>query len=417
MRAYYRYGNSGKIVAVNIKDRPSETGLRCPICTEPVHGVRRYAIVDKIMALPHTLETMYAKLGRKLDMFEHQVSLKEKELDMTFNISCKTISTDTGPTTNPRDTDLVLSRSKFLKETQQDILRMRDEVAVPFEKTIFNLRKLFENPGRIPIVALPFKLRYESLWYRGRLIAFDESLRMIGHLQTMDQSIQHIPVLMEGLRMRAMEHTLTCIEKLKALILESESMSLKRLEVEFRLLQFAIFLVAKDLDQTPNLDIKATIARTAHLCKAFPDTAGKFLPCLHQLTNVYLRLAKSVPGRIKDWNCPPLKILWQCWGKYNPGHLQYCQYGHPFSRQSFPYCPECGRELKVVDKNAKPHASAYASVRATQAKRDIRVRLPSAWSTAPPPTATASAKTSSTMAPSATALAGPSATSEATKNS
>lgn len=404
MRAYYRYSNSGKIVAINVKDQPSESSPRCPTCTQSVHGVRRYAIVNKIMTLPYTLEITYAKLGRKLDLLEHMVSLKEKELDMGHKAFCKTLSTGTCPATNPRDTDLIMHRSNSLTEVQHDILSMRNDVAEPFEKSIAKLRNFFENQRRCPKVSLPFKLRFDSMWYRCRLIAFEDSLRVIKHLETMDHSVQHIPVLMQGLRMRVVDQTHGYIENLKALIKESSTLNLKRLEVEFRLLQLAIYLVARELSQAPDMDIKPSIARMAQLCIAFPDTAGKLQSYLSKLTNYYLRKA-GPPSRIEECNRPPIKMLWQCWGRYTPGHLQYCSYGHPFSRQNFPSCPECGRELKVIAKDAKPHASAYASVRTNQANRNPKVRLPSLWSKPPQPAATLSVTTLATTEPSNTSAA------------
>lgn len=97
-------------------------------------------------------------------------------------------------------------------------------------------------------------------------------------------------------------------------------------------------------------DACSWLLRAEALVIEYPDTAG-LLRSSYDLVRSYWEGSKT--AAIDLWAGETRKF-WKQWGEYEVGSLVYCERGHPYSRRSFPGCPECGR--KVAPKPPKSQA-------------------------------------------------------------
>lgn len=203
-----------------------------------------------------------------------------------------------------------------------------------------HLAEFIGNSEILPVANLPFKIRHDSLFYRCRLATLEESIRMLKIVDGMSPTSQHMKTLIQGLREVTSIQALENVVAMQSSIEQCEIQSLKRLEVEMRLLQLAFHMILVILGSTSEINPLACKDRIKSLCASYPDTAGKFC-------RSYMSLNQSASrGKVlDDINYKETWEFWRKWGKHETGDVMYCLSGHPFSGKTFAGCPECGRKV------------------------------------------------------------------------
>ena len=273
-----------------------------------------------------------------------EIESLEGTLIHSYDNFLKELEIDSGPLSCKRDHDKVRERGTRLEGVQSQIAQFRDEVLIPIQDTLASIAKT----GVFPTVVLPFKSRFDSLYLRCRLIVLDEGLRAVQYMQQQqdkrEEPVEHITVIIAALKLNIATESIDNIMNIASKITECEVSNLKRLEVEFRLLQIQFYMIAKSFGVTEEfveLNVVASLKRVTILCKMFPDTAAIFLKLSSDLMKHYQ--GDSAPDRYREWNTAQVMGLSENWGKYEVGYVRYCENRHPHSAQSFKDCPECGR--------------------------------------------------------------------------
>lgn len=208
-----------------------------------------------------------------------------------------------------------------------------------------HLATFISNSDILPVANLPFKIRHDSLFYRCRLTTLEESMQMLKVVGGMGPTSQHMKALIQGLREITRTQALDNIVAIQSSIEECEIRSIKRLEVEMRLLQFAFHMILVVLGSTSEINPAVCKDKIKSLCSHYPDTAGKF--CRSYAS---LNLSANREKMLDDINYRETWEFWRKWGKHETGNVMYCPSGHPFSGKTFPGCPECGRKIVLAPK-------------------------------------------------------------------
>lgn len=198
--------------------------------------------------------------------------------------------------------------------------------------------------GMFVAANLPFKARLESLFYRCRLLMFEESVHMLDKIQAIDQTTDHSKILADGLRTGTINQSQDVIRDIDGSISVCQSKNLKRLEVELRLVQFGLHAVLRSLNTESGVNVEASADIAVRLCHEYPDTAGIFLAdCLS--------VRYGGKQRRYNWKIDLYKrdanTFWKMWAGHEAGNLKHCLFGHPYSAYTFSDCPECGRREEV----------------------------------------------------------------------
>ena len=217
----------------------------------------------------------------------------------------------------------------------------------PFEDNIAGMATFLGVPvGADELdMTFPYRLRFDALFYRCRLIVLEEGSRMQAALNNIRDNSQHTSIMAETLKamtiMEAKDHLAT----IGTAIASCEAKGLKRLETELRLVQTCFHIVLRDSGTRSELDVSTSLARIHSLCQMFPKSAGL-------LSNTHVAVKAVVDGKQR---CGRMYIessvkVWWSWPKHVTGKLRYCKFGHPYSGETWEECPECGEEVQ------KPHA-------------------------------------------------------------
>lgn len=196
----------------------------------------------------------------------------------------------------------------------------------------------------------PYRLRFDVLLHRARLIVLEESSRMIVPLANTTNVSKHSVVMIEGMRKMTIREATERIEDLCNVVAECEARKLSRLEAEARLIQICFHFVVRDNGARSTLKVDDSMDKVLKLCQRFPDTAGALL-------NIYNAIREVLLGRRFRPNIytPGARNVWWKQPKHETGNLLHCSNGHPYSGHNGKNCPECGREVpKIGTVKAKP---------------------------------------------------------------
>lgn len=314
----------------------------CPICGGSCKNVRRYALHSQLLALKENIDLMHMKMSRKMNMFMGQLYDAKTRLDKSFDDFCERLRP--GPLAGKTNSDLVRNRGNTLAEIQSSITGFKDQVVQHFEDDIAGLA-VFLGISAISVdelsdLNLCYRLRFEALFFRSRLIILEESLRMRGALKSMNDDSEHTTVLIRGLQSLTGHEASVKIQALSSIITECEIKNLKRLEAEIRLIQMCFHIVLKDLGGASSLNVEESLRRTLSLCRTYPDTAGVLL-----VTYDAFKLVLSGARRHGNLYTQGSTRIWWSWPAHKVGNLKECVHGHQFSASTWPDCPECGREV------------------------------------------------------------------------
>ena len=198
---------------------------------------------------------------------------------------------------------------------------------------------------------LQFKIRLLVLHLRHRLTILEDSMHIVETLRDQNTKTDHSRLLIEELSKMTADHAVQNVEILSPIIEDCISRSLKRLEVEMRLLQISFMVVASQVDQDYHFDCTTSLDLVSSLCKEFPDTAGLFLEASR---HVKRSLTNPLSLRTHVIFTRTASDLWRQWGNHQIGHLVQCDLGHMHSAATFATCPECGRYVETPPPRTKP---------------------------------------------------------------
>ena len=340
----YRLDTTGNIenIACDTLRQVKKMSSACPTCGQSCNKVRRYALHHQLVALEGNIDRMHTKLSRKMNMFMEQLYDAKTRLDLSFNDFRERLKP--GPLAGRSNADLVRHRGNTLVETESRITNFKDHVVQLFEDDITKLAVFLGvsdvSVDELPDLNLCYRLRFEALFFRSRLIILEESLRMRGALRSMNDDSEHMTVLVRGLYSLTRDEANTNLKALNSMITECETRSLKRLEVEIRLIQMCYHILLEDLGAASNFNVGASLHRTLSLCQTYPDTAGVLLTTYNAI-----RLALIGKRHHRNLYARGSRRIWWSWPAHKVGNLKACVHGHQYSTSTWPGCPECGREV------------------------------------------------------------------------
>lgn len=232
------------------------------------------------------------------------------------------------------------------------------------EDEIWNLAMFLNNPKILPTYNLSFKIRFDSLYHRCRLIVLEESVKMITLTDVSRATSRHMLALNEGLRFLTMTEAQEQITAAQAAIEQCEVKGLKRLEVELRLIQASFHQVLGLLRTSSDVDIEGSLEKVLSMCTRYPSTAGTF-------KNTYNQAKLALEGRQTptDLYAKETGAYWKKWKDHKLGRLESCVLGHPYSTATFAGCPECGTAVEPKDYNSFLHEDAFLKMLAEMTKR------------------------------------------------
>ena len=340
----YRLDTTGNIhkVACDTLGQVKKMVLGCPTCGGSCKNVRRYAFHHQLVALKGNIDRMHTKLTRKMNMFMEQLYHAKTRFDKSVDDFRERLRP--GPLAGRNNADLVRHRGNTLVELQSNITEFRDHVVQPFEDDMAKLAVFLGisnvSGDKLLNINLCYGLRFGALFFRGRLIVLEESLRMLGALRSMDDDSEHTTILIRGLQTLTEEEANTNIRVLNSIITECETKNLKRLEAEIRLVQLGFHILLKELGAPSTLKVDNSLRRTHSLCQTYPDTAGVLLKTYDSFKLV-LRGERRYVNLYTQGSTP----TWWSWPAHRIGNLKNCVHGHQYSASTWPDCPECGREV------------------------------------------------------------------------
>lgn len=334
-------GNIQKVACDTLEKVKNMTSA-CPTCGESCKNVRRYKLHYQLLALLGNIDRMHAKFSRKMNMFMEQLYEAKTSLDKSFNDFHERLRP--GPLAGRNNADLVRHRGNTLVEVQSSITDFKDEIVQLFEDDIAKLAVFLGispvSVDELPDVNLCYRLRFEALFFRGRLIILEESLRMLGALRAMNDDSEHTTVLIRGLQSLTRDEASMNIKALNSIITECEMRNLKRLEAEVRLIQMCFHILLKDLGATSTLSVEVSLRQTLSLCRSYPDTAGVLV-----MTYNAIKLVLNDERRHGNLYSQGSTRIWWSWPAHRVGSLKECVHGHQYSTLTWPGCPECGRKV------------------------------------------------------------------------
>ena len=121
---FYEISDTGVIVCprIRVTDIKAPT---CPACSESLSSVRRYSLLHQLRSLSDIIDRMYAKFGRKMEMFEDQLTKAESGLCSTFGDFAKQFKPS--PLAGKKNQNLVRVRGNTMMEVQTNITDFKGE--------------------------------------------------------------------------------------------------------------------------------------------------------------------------------------------------------------------------------------------------------------------------------------------------
>ena len=319
----------------------------CPTCGESCRDVRRYSLYCQLLAFNGNIDRMHSKLSRKMNMFMEQLYDARTSLDKSLTEFRERLKP--GPLGGRNNADLVRSRGNTLADIQSRILDFKSQVVQVFEDDVAKLAVFLGTSSvsadEIPNLNLCYRLRFEGLFFRCRLIVLEESARMRSALISMSDDSEHTKILIQGLHSLMRDEANNNIKTLNSITAECEIKNLKRLEAEIRLVQLCFHILLNHHGAASDLKVETSLNRTLSLCRTYPETAGALLPTYNAINLV-------LSGKRSPWNLYTRGStrIWWTWPRHKVESLKQCVYGHQYSTSTWPGCPECGQEAPASPK-------------------------------------------------------------------
>ena len=358
----YEMQNDGQVVSLALA-KDFETAPTCPTCLAPITDIRRYSAGQQLKAFSDNVDRMIAKMGRKINAFEEGLLHRQRDMDADFpGFSQKIRPSPLAAKMNQR---LVWERGQTFMEVQKkvtdfrgkiypdyaanmkadapDLIGVLDEVVKPFQNNVIQVETFIGRPDFFTSPNFSFDLKYDLLFLRCRLAVLQEAMRMSDYMKPLNDPSQQLQALAQGLRTLTSQEGLRIVDAAEEAIGKCEARKTVCLEVELRLIQLSLQIVVRSSGVESRLNTEASCERVMHLCRRYPDTAGKFLKSYRNIERSLNSFQPLVPLYTAETT-----ETWRRWGRHVVGHLRCCKYGHPYSTATFDGCPDCGREVEVA---------------------------------------------------------------------
>ena len=215
---------------------------------------------------------------------------------------------------------------------------------IPFEENAISLSAFLDNPKIFAAPVLPFKLRYDLLYYRCRLVTLQEAVNMREFMSPFAEALPHVKTLVDGLQLITIEQAAENIEALGVVLAQADSAQLKSLEVELRLVQISFYMILRTLGVKHDLDINGCLRNILKTCNRYRGVAGPYMRS-YRLLKSYVE-GMEIPRKLFGREA---RQYWWKWGRHQVGSLASCLNGHPYSSKTFDECPECEGKAAQVE--------------------------------------------------------------------
>ncbi|KAL8943406.1 MAG: hypothetical protein Q9211_000995 [Gyalolechia sp. 1 TL-2023] len=302
---------SGKITDLKGSMAETCTNLpQCPQCGAPCDDVRRYRHLRQFRVASNTIDRLYNMFGRKMKTFAEKIQGASKELDIGFKLFCKHV--EPGPLAGRTNTALVKARMLYIMPTQTMITRFREEVVEGVEKDVAHTVMLLGDTYLAAAPMLPFKCRFDLLYFHCRLTMLREATRISRFLDQSDYS-QYTGRIAAKLRTRTIDEAKENVRAITLLIEQCRQYNLKRLEAEAMLVHICYVKLLHDLGIEPEPmgnDACRWLLQVEALILKYPDTAG-LLRSSYDSVKSYWESSKTTAADL--WTVETRKF-WKQWG-------------------------------------------------------------------------------------------------------
>ncbi|ERF69407.1 hypothetical protein EPUS_05952 [Endocarpon pusillum Z07020] len=370
--------------------------FRC-VCGTHFSGFRRYSILKQMSQAPSVFARLLFKLGKTLSTFSRRVHYHEKELGESFHAFREQIRPN--PLAANQNKALVASRA-------QQLLRLSDSIddfkptAIAFEQSIrwmqttlpTTLLSITEH-NICPV----FSLRLTILQRRARNAWTLDCLRVSSYLVGLEDPSLEVQRMGELLRIRASKECWKGIAECNTAVEKAITAKTPAIEVELRLQQvqlshlldiaLALGRGSAQLDtllptMTPE-PASESVQKTVHICRRFPDTAGKFGGLVSKFVKFASEQRYDKDDTLQRCTSQLASLPQSCtyetrkteltWGECVGGSVAVCELGgHPYSSE-MSGCPECRRikEVERVEEEARKAGECLFEERFLQAMKGL----------------------------------------------
>ena len=129
LKNIYRFDSNGNIERPHlISSNLQELNINacCPECGKPCDNLRRYAFIRQLLNMPDTIDRLYAKMGRKMEMFMDGLVRVKEDLRLSADIFQKRLKPS--PLAGKTNEQLVKDRGNAIMEVQHKVTRFRGKV-------------------------------------------------------------------------------------------------------------------------------------------------------------------------------------------------------------------------------------------------------------------------------------------------
>lgn len=126
LRNVYEIDSTGVIKRVLVNPFAMQAfgaDISCPECGVACVNIRRYAIFKQLRDLPDTVDRLYAKIGRKMNLFMDLIVRSKEDLDTSFEAFSKNMRP--GPLSGKTNERWVRDRGNAMMDVQQKIVNFR----------------------------------------------------------------------------------------------------------------------------------------------------------------------------------------------------------------------------------------------------------------------------------------------------
>lgn len=126
LKNIYHYDSNGNIERpqlISSKLQDLNINASCPDCGKSCANIRRYAFIDQLQKMPDVIDRLYAKMGRKMEMYIDGINRVKEELRSsteTFKENLKP-----SPLSGKTNEQLVKDRGNKIMDVQQTIVKFK----------------------------------------------------------------------------------------------------------------------------------------------------------------------------------------------------------------------------------------------------------------------------------------------------
>ena len=350
LRQVYETDSLGEIKRVSVSSIPKAENLTCPTCGTSSRGIRRYELLNALSGVSGTVNQLLITCAKMTSQSHRDVSMGEQLL--FFKLGEFLSKLKTGPMSMSGNQAAINERCDRLIDAQQRAMQNK-AIVMNIEDAIQRACKHIDNSQLLPTTELAFGLRHDLLYFWSRLAMVEYAHRIAGKFGTISNPDLQNRLFIKSYTVHAVENAAGECAAINEKIAACVSKNLKRLEVEFRIIQlcFWAILQAHRTTEKVALDVNASLERVHKLTICFPKSAGLFARGFNQLKTCVAR--RHLAPRFWELNTARSNALWVDLKKLEGDLLMHCGYRHLYSTSiSSDGCPECGQEVRPVHRES-----------------------------------------------------------------